>query len=199
VPIVTITVRKPKTSEFKNTVLDAVGGALVGAGASPNDRFQRVIELDPDNFRFDPTFPDLTRPRTDDFVLIELLLGLGRSVKVKKKIVADTIEALSRRGFDPEHVMIVFQACPGRTGLLAEDASRTRSIAPMRSVARPFCRRGRRQGRRAERLEKCGSCHAARVLLFFYARWDAKPDSTFADRANVFSMASAAWSIWPST
>jgi phenylpyruvate tautomerase PptA (4-oxalocrotonate tautomerase family) len=112
VPIVTITVRKPKTSEFKNTVLDAVGAALVGAGASPNDRFQRVIELDPDNFRFDPTFPDLTRPRTDDFVLIELLLGLGRSVKVKKKIVADTMEALSRKGFDPEHVMIVFQDVP---------------------------------------------------------------------------------------
>jgi len=31
-PIVTITVRKPKTSEFKNIVLDAVGAALVGAG-----------------------------------------------------------------------------------------------------------------------------------------------------------------------
>ena len=42
-PIVTITVRKPKTSEFKNTVLDAIGAALVGAGASPDDRFQRVI------------------------------------------------------------------------------------------------------------------------------------------------------------
>jgi phenylpyruvate tautomerase PptA (4-oxalocrotonate tautomerase family) len=111
-PIVTITVRKPKTSEFKNIVLDAVGAALVGAGASPNDRFQRVIELSPDDFRFDPTFPDLSRPRTDDFVLIELLLGIGRSVKVKKKIVADIIDTLSKRGFDGEHVMIVFQDVP---------------------------------------------------------------------------------------
>jgi phenylpyruvate tautomerase PptA (4-oxalocrotonate tautomerase family) len=107
-PIVTITVRKPKTSEFKNAVLDAAAAALVGAGVNPNDRFHRVIELDPDDFRFDPTFPDLSRPRTDDFVLIELLIGTGRSVKIKKKIVADIIETLSGKGFDGEHVMIVF-------------------------------------------------------------------------------------------
>src|SRR5216684_3330264 len=94
-PIVTITVRKPKTSAFKNIVLDAVGAALVGAGASPNDRFQRVIELDP-----------------DDFVLVELLLGVGRSVKVKRKIAADIIETLSSKGLDGEHVMIVFQDVP---------------------------------------------------------------------------------------
>jgi phenylpyruvate tautomerase PptA (4-oxalocrotonate tautomerase family) len=111
-PFVTITVRKPKTSTFKNIVLDAVAAALVGAGASPNDRFHRVIELDPDDFRFDPTFPDLARPRTDDFVLVEVLLAVGRSVKVKKKIVGDIIEALSSKGLDGEHVMIVFQDVP---------------------------------------------------------------------------------------
>lgn len=58
---------------------------------------------------FDPTFPDLASPRGEDFVLIEILLGVGRSVKVKKKIVADTVAALASGGVDPEHVMIVFQ------------------------------------------------------------------------------------------
>ena len=108
-PIVTITVRKPKPAAFKSTVLDAVHAALVGSGANPKDRFQRVVELDGDDFRFDPTFPDLASPRGEDFVLVEILLGVGRSVKVKKKIVADTIAGLARGGFDPEHVMIVFQ------------------------------------------------------------------------------------------
>ncbi len=79
---------------------------------NPSDRFQKVIELEPDDFQFDATYPDLSRPRTDDFVLIEILLGVGRSVKVKRKIVGDIIEALSVRGFDPEHVMIVFQEVP---------------------------------------------------------------------------------------
>src|SRR5229473_263419 len=55
---------------------------------------------------------DLSRPRTDDFVLVELLLGVGRSVKVKKKIAADIIETLSSKGLDGEHVMIVFQDVP---------------------------------------------------------------------------------------
>lgn len=108
-PIVTITVRKPKPAAFKSTVLDAVHAALVGSGANPKDRFHRVLELDGDGFRFDPTFPDLASPRGEDFVLIEILLGVGRSVKVKKKIVADTIAGLASGGIDPEHVMIVFQ------------------------------------------------------------------------------------------
>jgi tautomerase-like protein len=49
------------------------------------DRFQRVLELSSDDFRFDPEYPDLTAGRTDDFILIEILLSVGRSVKVKKQ------------------------------------------------------------------------------------------------------------------
>lgn len=108
-PVVTITVRKPKAAAFKSTILDAIHAALVEAGVNPNDRFQRVLELGADDFRFDPTFPDLRSPRSDDFVLIEILLGVGRSVKVKKKIVHDAVERLAGSGIDPEHVMIVFQ------------------------------------------------------------------------------------------
>jgi phenylpyruvate tautomerase PptA (4-oxalocrotonate tautomerase family) len=108
-PLVTITIRKFRTAAFKAIVLDAVHAALVASGANPQDRFQRVLELEADDFRFDPTFPDLASPRGDDFVLVEILLGVGRSVKVKKKIVADTMAGLAKGGLDPEHVMIVFQ------------------------------------------------------------------------------------------
>ena len=83
-PTVTVTLRKPKSREFKAKVLAAVHAALVATGVSPNDRFHRVLELDAEDFQFDPTFPDLQQSRTDDFVLIEILLGVGRSVKVKK-------------------------------------------------------------------------------------------------------------------
>lgn len=105
-PVVTVTVRKPKIAAFKSAILDAVH---VESGVNPNDRFQRVIELGGDDFRFDPTFPDLQWPRNDDFVLIEILLGAGRSVKVKKKIIHDAVERLAGSGIDAEHVMIVFQ------------------------------------------------------------------------------------------
>ena len=111
-PIVTITVRKPKTKQFKAMILDAVHAALVQAGVSPNDRFHRVLELDEADFHYDPAFPDVRTKRTRDFVLIEVLLGVGRSVKVKKKILADIVERLSAQGFDPENAMVVFQDVP---------------------------------------------------------------------------------------
>jgi phenylpyruvate tautomerase PptA (4-oxalocrotonate tautomerase family) len=111
-PIVTLTVRKPKTPAFKKTVLSSIHAALVNAGVNPNDKFHRVLELDEDNFQFDPTFPDLKAPRTNDFVLVEILLGTGRSVKVKKQILQDIVQSLSAQGFDTENLMVCFQEVP---------------------------------------------------------------------------------------
>lgn len=108
-PIVTLTLRKPKSSEFKAKVLAAVHGALVASGVNPNDRFHRVLELAPEDFQYDSTFPDLQRPRTEDFVLVEVLLGVGRSVKVKKAILSGLMERLAADGFDPDNFMVVFQ------------------------------------------------------------------------------------------
>lgn len=111
-PIVTITVRKPKSAEFKATVFAAVHEALVGIGASPNDRFHRVLELEEENFQFDPQFPDVQTRRTNDFVLIEILLGVGRSVKLKRKVLATIVDRLSKSNLDTENVMVVFQDVP---------------------------------------------------------------------------------------
>ncbi len=109
-PIITLTVRKPKTSAFKTAVLDGVLNALIAAGVPEKDRFQRVLELDADDFRFDTTYPDVTSPRTDDFVLIEILFSVGRSVKIKKKILADIVANLSRDpALNPENIMVCFK------------------------------------------------------------------------------------------
>ena len=108
-PLVTLTVRKPKSSEFKSTVLDAVHAALVASGVPQTDKFQRVIELDADDFRFDAGYPDLKSPRNDDFVLIEVLWSVGRSVKVKKKLLEELMSSLASKGFDPENVMVCFK------------------------------------------------------------------------------------------
>lgn len=109
-PLVTLTVRKPGTAAFKSAVLGAVHAALVASGVPDKDRFQRVLELGADDFRYDGEYPDLASPRTGDFVLIEILLSVGRSVKVKRKILADIMAGLSRDpGLDPEHVMVCFK------------------------------------------------------------------------------------------
>jgi len=108
-PLVTLTVRKPKSKAFKDTVLDAVHAALVSAGVPAADKFQRVIELDAEDFRFDPGYPDLKSPRSDDYALIEILWSVGRSVKVKKKLLEELMATLTRAGFDTEQVMVVFK------------------------------------------------------------------------------------------
>jgi phenylpyruvate tautomerase PptA (4-oxalocrotonate tautomerase family) len=109
-PLITLTIRNGKSSAFKSTVLNAVHLALVASGVPEADRFHRVLELDQDHFRFDANYPDLSSPRTDDFVLIEILLSVGRSVKIKKKILADIIaHTSSDPGLNPENVMVVFK------------------------------------------------------------------------------------------
>ena len=111
-PIVTITVRGKKSPEFKSKAFSAVHGALVEIGVNERDRFLRMIELDESSFEFDPTFPDAASARTSDFMLIEVLLGTGRSVKVKRQFVQGIARRLSAAGFDPEHAMVCLQDVP---------------------------------------------------------------------------------------
>ena len=109
-PLVTLTVRKPKSPAFKSAVLHAVHSALVASGVPEKDRFHRVLELDEVDFRYDDTYPDATRPRDENLVLIEILLSVGRSVKVKRKILADIVAAVAKDpGLDPDNVFVVFK------------------------------------------------------------------------------------------
>ena len=108
-PLVTLTVLKPKSAAFKDSVLEAVHGALVGIGVPEADRFHRVLELSHEDFRFDASYPDVQGKRTDDFVLIEIVLSAGRSVKVKKQFLAILMTNLAAEGHNPENAMVVFK------------------------------------------------------------------------------------------
>jgi len=90
-------------------VPDAVHSALVASGVQAADLFQRVFERETEDFRFDPTYPDIKTTRTSDFVLIEILWSVGRSVKVKRKLLEELMNTLAPAGFDPENVMVCFK------------------------------------------------------------------------------------------
>jgi Tautomerase enzyme len=108
-PLVTLTVQKPKSSAFKASVLDAIHVALVGAGVPATDRFQRVLEIAPEDLRFDATYPDLDKPRNENVMIIEILWSVGRSVKVKRALLADLMSRLGAQGIDPEQMMVCFK------------------------------------------------------------------------------------------
>lgn len=108
-PLVTVTLQRPKTVEFKSLVLNAVHESLKKVGVPVTDKFQRVLELDAEDFRFDPSYPDATVARTEDFVLIEILWSVGRSVKVKKELLSFLMQELAAGGLEPENIMVVFK------------------------------------------------------------------------------------------
>jgi phenylpyruvate tautomerase PptA (4-oxalocrotonate tautomerase family) len=108
-PLVTLTVRKPKSSAFKSTVLDAVHAALVSSGVPAADKFQRVIELEAEDFRFDLSYPDVKTERNEQFALVEILWSVGRSVKIKKKLLEELMSTLTHAGINPENVMVCFK------------------------------------------------------------------------------------------
>ena len=108
-PLITVTVLKPKPASFKSAVLNCVHKAFVEVGVPTADRFQRVLELEPEDFRFDPHYPDVEGARDQDFVLIEVLWSVGRSVKVKKQFLQSLMHGLAENDFKPEGVMVVFK------------------------------------------------------------------------------------------
>ena len=109
-PLVTVTLRRPRDAAFKRALLDSVHAALVAAGVPQNDRFQRVLTLAPEDFRVDARYPDLATDRDESFVLIEILWSVGRSVRIKRALVENLVASLERApGIAPENVMIVFE------------------------------------------------------------------------------------------
>ena len=108
-PLVTITSGKGKTAEQKQQIGDAIQAALVESGVPAADRFQRFLNLDPEDFVFDKQYPDLSKPRTSKFMIIEILLSVGRSVKVKKKILASLMMQFQEIGYDANDIFVVFK------------------------------------------------------------------------------------------
>lgn len=108
-PLVTLTVRRTAAAKTKHAILDAVHDSLVSVGVPLADRFQRIIALEDDELRVDPTYPDLTQPRTKDFAMVEILWSVGRSVKVKRQWFEHFGAKLKASSIDPENVLVVFK------------------------------------------------------------------------------------------
>jgi phenylpyruvate tautomerase PptA (4-oxalocrotonate tautomerase family) len=108
-PLVTITSLKGRTAAEKKQIGDAVHQALTVIGAPETDRFQRFINLDKEDFIFDRNYPDLAEPRSDAFLIVEVLLSVGRSIKIKKKFLETLISGTNQIGIDPKEVFVVFK------------------------------------------------------------------------------------------
>ena len=101
-PLATIYLCKPKPAALKFKGLYAALAALVASGVPQTDKFQRVIELAPEDFRFDPSYSDLQSSRDQNFVLLELLWSLCTSAKAQRKLLTESC-------LNPENGVVSFK------------------------------------------------------------------------------------------
>jgi phenylpyruvate tautomerase PptA (4-oxalocrotonate tautomerase family) len=108
-PLVTVTALAGRTKEEKRKIGDVIQKALAEAGTPVADRFQRFFDMPPDNLIFDRSYPDMAEERSDKFIIIEILFSVGRSVKIKRKILTTLISGLAELSIAPKDVFVVFK------------------------------------------------------------------------------------------
>ncbi len=108
-PLVTINLSEAWSVADQKLIADGVHDAIAGVGFPQRDRFQKIHRLSKDQFLYDERHPDLTQPRSEKFVLIEITISFGRSVEFKKELLTRIIRNLENKpGIAPHDVMVLF-------------------------------------------------------------------------------------------
>ena len=108
-PLVTISLSKSWSTEDQKLIADGIHDAIVGVGFPQSDRFQKIHRLSKDQLLYDDRHPNLTESRTEKFVLIEIVISLGRGVDFKKDLLSRIIQNLDNKpGIPPHDVMVLF-------------------------------------------------------------------------------------------
>ena len=104
----TVTMKSNRSTNEKDRLSGAIHAASTVAGYPEDDLFQRFLSLGPSDFRVDLNYPALPRPRTDQMLMIEVLVSSGTDTNKKKGLVAALVEKLAEAGIDPNDIMVFF-------------------------------------------------------------------------------------------
>lgn len=92
-PLVRIALQKGKSAEYREAVSRNVHRAMVENINIPHeDRFQLITEHDSHTLIYDPEYLDIHR--TDDIIIIQITISIGRSVDIKRALYARIAELL---------------------------------------------------------------------------------------------------------
>jgi hypothetical protein len=108
VPLFTVTMRSGRRGSDKGAISAAIRAASVAAGYPQNDTFQRFFSLEADDLLIDPTYPGLPKPRTEELLMIEVLVSSGTEIKRKHALLEALIARLAAVGVDGNDVMVLF-------------------------------------------------------------------------------------------
>jgi hypothetical protein len=108
VPLFTVTMQSSRSADQKDRLSRAIHAASIAAGYPEDDLFQRFLSLGPGDLRVDLYYPALPKPRTDQMLMIEVLISSGTDIDRKKSLVVALVEKLGEAGVDPNDVMVFF-------------------------------------------------------------------------------------------
>ena len=114
-PLVTISLSDSWSLEDQKMIADGIHNAIAGVGFPLKDRFQKINRLPKEQFIYDDRHPDLNEARSEKFVLVEIIISLGRSVDFKKDLLSKIVQNLGDRpGIAPHDVMVlIFETARG--------------------------------------------------------------------------------------
>src|ERR1700750_2337751 len=107
-PLFTVTMKSNGSTNEKDRLSRAIHAASIAAGYPEDDLFQRFLSLGPSDFRVDRYYPALPKPRTDQMLMIEVLVSSGTNTNRKKGLVAALVEKLGEAGIEPNDIMVFF-------------------------------------------------------------------------------------------
>jgi hypothetical protein len=97
-PLFTVTMKSNRSINEKDRLSRAIHAASMVAGYPEDDLFQRFLSLGPSDLRADLYYPALPKPRTDQMLMIEVLVTSGTDSDRKKDLVAALVEKLGEAG-----------------------------------------------------------------------------------------------------
>ena len=115
-PLFTVTMKSSRSADEIDRLSRAIHAASIAAGYPEDDLFQRFHSLRPNDFKVDLYYPALPKPRTDQILMIEVLISSGTDTDRKKGLVAALVEKLSEAGIDPNDIMVFFLETDRATG-----------------------------------------------------------------------------------
>jgi hypothetical protein len=83
-PLFIVTMKSNGSTSEKDRLSKAIHAACIAAGYPENDLFQRFLSLGPSDFRVDLYYPGLLKPRTDQVLMIEVLVSSGTDTNRKR-------------------------------------------------------------------------------------------------------------------
>jgi hypothetical protein len=117
-PLFTVTMQSSRSADQKDRLSRAIHAASIAAGYPEDDFFQRFLSLGPGDLRVDLYYPALPKPRTDQMLMIEVLISSGTDIDRKKSLVVALVEKLGEAGIDPNDVMVFFLETDRASGSL---------------------------------------------------------------------------------